>query len=102
MRLPIDVTFEGDTEPTRLVAQPIDFVMWERHTKRRMSDLVDGVGMEDLAYLAWSADRRSPGEHPPFDVWLKRVHDLDESDDGEPLDEVRPTQPGASDDSSSS
>lgn len=116
-RLPITVTLEDDAEPRTLVAQPIDFVMWERHTGRAMSDLGSRVGMEDLAYLAWSADRRSPGEHPPFDVWLRRVVDLEEQEsDGEDCptcgqhvpdsdavrEPARPIPPGRSDGSTSS
>ncbi len=94
MRLEIDATYIGDDEPTRLVAQPIDFVMWERHTGRRMSDLADGIGMEDICYLAWSATRRDGGERPPFDVWIGKLAEIDEADDGEA---ATPTPPAASD-----
>lgn len=74
-----------------LVAFPPDFVAWERHSKRRMSDLADGMGMEDMLYLAWSALRRNPGSRPPFDVWINTVADVDLLDD-----EPTPTSPGAS------
>lgn len=34
-------------------------VNWERKTKRRASDLAQGVAMEDLAYLAFEASKMS-------------------------------------------
>lgn len=99
MQLQINVTDKDGVTET-LVAYPADFVAWERHTKRKLSDFANGgVGMEDLAYLAWSASRRKGGERPPFDVWLDRLTDLEEADD---QDEPTPTQPAASAGSSSS
>jgi len=34
-------------------------VAWERRFKRRASDLGAGVGMEDLAFMAWDASQRA-------------------------------------------
>ena len=34
-------------------------VAWERRFKRRASDLGAGVGMEDLAFMAWEASQRA-------------------------------------------
>jgi len=34
-------------------------VAWERRFKRRASDLGSGVGMEDLAFMAYEASQRS-------------------------------------------
>lgn len=93
MQLAINVT-DQDGTTDRLVAYPADFVAWERKSGRRLSDFAEGgVGMEDLAYLAWSALRRRAGERPPFDVWLERLTDLEEADDQE---EPTPTPPAAS------
>lgn len=98
MKLTIDVEY-ADGHHEQLTAWPADFVAWERHTGRRMSDLGDAVGMEDLAYLAWSATRRNGGERPPFDVWLGRIADLDEAPDTDP---PTPTHPAPQDVNSSS
>lgn len=92
MQLNIAVTDqEGTTEV--LTAYPADFVAWERHTGRKLSHLADGIGMEDLAFLAWSATRRKGGERPPFDVWIDRLADLEEADE---QDDHTPTPPAAS------
>lgn len=32
-------------------------VQWERKYKRKMSDMAQGIGAEDLAYLAWEASK---------------------------------------------
>ena len=76
-----------------VVALPPDFIAWERHAKRRMSDLADGLGMEDMAFLAWSALRRRSSEpRPPFDVWIQHLSDLEFLEDEPPT----PTKPEAS------
>jgi hypothetical protein len=37
-----------------------------------MSDLANGVGMEDLAYLAWSVANRT-SKVKPFEGWINEV-----------------------------
>lgn len=81
MKAGIKVTYtDGSTESvTAIVA---DFVAWERHTGRKASDLSAGVGIEDMALLAWSAATR--GQNIPFEDWLQTVADLDEVADAAP------------------
>ena len=56
MRLEIKATIGG--EDHTVITSLKDVIEWERRYKRRASDLAQGVGMEDLAFLAWSAGKR--------------------------------------------
>lgn len=48
-------------------------VAWERKYRRKASDMAQGIGVEDLAYLAWEASKLNnvtvPGE---FDTFIKK------------------------------
>lgn len=75
MRAQLTVVKTDDTT-INVVALVPDFVAWERRTKRRSSDLANGVGMEDLAYLAWHALNRTTPQ-PDFDSWINTVAELE-------------------------
>lgn len=81
-----------DGERVTLTALPPDFVSWERQYGRKLTDLADGIGMEDALYLAWSVLRRAGGERPPFDVWMNKVVDV-EFGDGDPAPDPTPSAP---------
>jgi hypothetical protein len=76
MRASIKITTTAD-EVTEVEAIVPDFIAWERRTKRRTSDLANGIGIEDLAYLAWSAMHREGTITTEFDAWLSRVAELE-------------------------
>ncbi len=70
-------------------------VAWERKYKTKASKMAEGLGMEDLAYLAYEASKAQKITVPAvFDDYLRRIVTLDVvgSDD-------RPT-PEAPDDAS--
>ena len=70
-------------------------VAWERKYKTKASKMAEGLGMEDLAYLAYEASKANKVTVPAvFDDYLRRIVTLDvvSSDD-------RPTH-GAPDDAS--
>jgi hypothetical protein len=49
-------------------------VQWERKYKRKMSDLAQGIGAEDLAYLAWEASKKEGITVPVvFDDFIKKL-----------------------------
>jgi hypothetical protein len=54
-------------------------VEWERRFKNKASRLADGVGVEDLAFMAWTAAKLNnivvPGD---FDTFLKKLLDSPE------------------------
>lgn len=81
MKMELQVTYLS-SEVLDVVAVVPDFIAWERHSKRKMSDLANGIGMEDLAYLAWAVLNRT-GKVKPFDGWVNDV-ELIEPVDSDP------------------
>lgn len=80
LKLRVDVG-EGPYEVTTCL---YDIVGWERKYKRKASQLSDGIGAEDLAYLAWLASKTAGITVPMvFDDYLKRIIDLEVVDDAE-------------------
>ena len=71
MKMELEVTYTNGEELEVIVVVP-DFIAWERHSKRKMSDLTNGIGMEDLAYLAWSVVNRTT-KAKPFEGWINDV-----------------------------
>jgi len=71
-------------------------VAWERRFKRRASDLGAGVGMEDLAFMAYDASSRAgiivPGT---LDQFINEV-ELLEVVDSEPQSFIEPAPSGDS------
>lgn len=61
-------------------------VNWERKTKRRASDLANGVAMEDLAYLAFEASKMAGIVCPiVFDDFIDSLVSLDVVEDDAPV-----------------
>jgi hypothetical protein len=79
MKIELNVT-TTDGEVTALTAIVPDFVAWERHSKRRISDLAGGIGMEDLAFLAHSVLKRTGVQVKPFDGWINTVELIELAD----------------------
>jgi len=53
-------------------------VAWERRFKRRASDLGSGVGMEDLAFMAYEASQRSGVIVPAsLDAFINTIENLE-------------------------
>ena len=53
-------------------------VAWERRFKRRASDLGSGVGMEDLAFMAYEASQRSGVVVPAsLDAFINTIENLE-------------------------
>ena len=70
-------------------------VAWERKYKSKSSDLAKGIGMEDLAFLAYEASKQAGVTVPAvFDDFVKKVQDLGVED----ADQARPTEEAPSDD----
>lgn len=75
MKLELTVTYLNE-DVTSVVCVVPDFVAWERHSKRKISDLSAGIGIEDLSFLAHSALRRRE-QIKPFDVWVETVSEIE-------------------------
>jgi hypothetical protein len=67
-----------DSEPYEVMTNLFVIVSWERKFKRRSSDLANGIGMEDLAYMAYEASRTQGHPMPiSFDEFIKKLEDLE-------------------------
>ena len=83
MQLRIHVT-ERDTE--YMVTTNLGVIIeWERKFKRKASDLASGIGMEDLAFMAFRAAAQNGVTVPAiFDDYIKRIVNLEVLDDETP------------------
>jgi hypothetical protein len=67
-------------------------VQWERRFKRKASDMADGIGIEDLAYMAWEASKLHSVVVPAeFDSFIKKLQGSIEvigEDDENPIQEA--------------
>jgi hypothetical protein len=54
MKLTLSVRL-ADGETYQVVTNLFVIISWERKFKRRASDLANGIGMEDLAFMAYEA-----------------------------------------------
>jgi len=74
-------------------------IAWERKFKTKASKLAEGIGMEDIRYLAWEASKKNKITVPAvFDDFVNRIEDLEIVSS----EEVNPTQEEPSDGSSES
>lgn len=76
MRIKLQVTpFQG--EPYEVETNLWVITLWERRTKRKMSDLANAQGAEDLAMLAYFAARESGITVPAtVDDYMKQIAEI--------------------------
>ena len=92
MQLTIEVTTEDDQY--QVSTNLFTMVSWERKFKSKASNLAQGIGMEDLAYLAYEASKQSGHIVPAvFDDFIKKVTNLEVIGD----DVERPTNEAPTD-----
>jgi hypothetical protein len=76
MKLHLKVTEQGK-DPYEVTTNLVTLVAWERRFKRKASDMANGIGVEDLAFLAWEACKQAkivvPGEFDKFIAKLDSV-----------------------------
>lgn len=64
-------------------------VAWERRFKRKAVDMAQGIGLEDLAFLAYEASRQNGITVPAtLDDFIAKVDDISLTDET-----ANPTQP---------
>ena len=91
LRLKVQRTNEDAYEVTTSLAV---IVAWERRFKRRASDLGSGVGMEDLAFMAYEASQRANILVPAtLDAFINTI-ELLEVVDSEPATFTEPAPSG--------
>jgi len=67
----------------RVTTTPRSIIEWERKTKSKISSLAQGIGLEDMALLAWYT-LGSPGS---FNDFMESLNDID------PLVDENPNSP---------
>lgn len=80
MKITFDVLMQDQTT-NQVTALVPDFIAWERHTKRKISDLASGISMEDMAYLAWSVLKRTGEAKKPYDLWINDIESIEPKED---------------------
>jgi hypothetical protein len=87
------ITLAVDTGegPVHVTTNFMNVIEWERKYKRRAGDLANGIGAEDLAFLAYQASK-SAGITVPllFDDFAKKILSLEVVSE----EDTNPTQPG--------
>ena len=77
MKLTLSVRLT-DGETYRVITNLFVIISWERKFKRRASDLSNGIGMEDLAFMAYEASKQQGHPVPvSFDEFVKKLEDLE-------------------------
>lgn len=76
MKIQLNIlTLDGEAQEVTCIVP--DFVAWERHSKRKISDLVSGIAMEDLAFLGHCALKRQGEQIKPFDGWINSIAEIE-------------------------
>lgn len=89
MRLDMKLEHEDGTVEEITATVP-DLIAWEKKFGTKTSDLANGTGVTDLAFLAWNALRRTGQTSKTFEAWSSTLIDLERTEV-----EARPTQPEA-------
>jgi len=77
MKLTLSVKLT-DGETYQVITNLFVIISWERKFKRRSSDLASGIGMEDLAFMAYEASKQQGHPVPiSFDEFIKKLEDLE-------------------------
>ena len=76
MQLTLKVTLKDATH--EVTTNMMTIVMWERKYKRKASQISDGIGIEDLAFLAYEASRQNGITVPALlDEYIKSLVNLE-------------------------
>lgn len=74
----LNIRVDTGSGPYEVSTNLFTLVAWERKYKTKASNLANGIGMEDLAFLAWEASKQSDVTVPAvFDDFVRRVQDLE-------------------------
>ena len=85
-------TINGDSR--QVTTNLATLVKWERLYKRKISQIGDGIGAEDLAYFAYEATRQAGITVPAtLDLFIEQLENMPEIVEA---DDRNPTDPAAS------
>jgi hypothetical protein len=81
MKLTLRVDYQGQESYT-VSTNLHTVVLWERKYRTKASKLAEGIGMEDLAYLAYESAKAAGVECPVvFDDYLKHIDNIEVIED---------------------
>ena len=84
MQLTLKVTFNDGQQQT-LTTNLFTIVAWERKYKRKASQISDGIGIEDLSYMAYEASRAAGiTVQALLDEYIKSLKNLEVVDQESP------------------
>ena len=64
--------------PIDLATNLMVIILWERKFKRKASDMANGIGMEDIAFMAYECCKNSQiVVSASFDDFIKKIVDLE-------------------------
>jgi hypothetical protein len=77
MKLLLTITYNSGDEIT-YVAQAPEWAKWEKETGFTITQAKEKLGVWDLMFLAWNANKRENAGKPikPFDSWMDTVADV--------------------------
>ena len=77
MQLKLKATF-NDGSTNEVTTNLMTIVMWERKYKRKASEMAQGIGVEDLAFLLYEATRAAGTTVPgSLDAFINTVASID-------------------------
>jgi hypothetical protein len=80
MKAKLNITMQDGTMHELTAIVP-DFIAWERYSKKKISDLVTNIALEDMAYIGYTVLKRQGEKVKPFDGWLAEVEDIEMGDE---------------------
>lgn len=85
MKLELEVKYLDGTS-VRVATNLWVITQWERKYRRKASDLAQGIGVEDLAFLAWEACKLINHVVPvAFDDFIKKLDAVEVVDQEQPV-----------------
>ena len=76
MQLTLKVTLKDATH--EVTTNMMTIVMWERKYKRKASEMAAGIGVEDLAFMAYEASKINKIVVPSeFDTFIKNLTNIE-------------------------
>lgn len=74
----LTLSYEYDNEPREVSTNLFVIVAWERRYKRKASELAQGIGVEDLCFLAYESSKTAGLVVPAnLDDFIKRLGNLE-------------------------
>ena len=80
MKAKLNITMQDGTTHDLTAIVP-DFIAWERYSKKKISDLVTNIALEDMAFIGYCALKRQGEKVKPFDGWIQDIDNIEMGDE---------------------